>query len=364
MEGLEATSEDGSATTAIGNLGATIAEGLADAEALKDVKSNAEALGEAVVDGLIGVTGEDGSIGGFTEDVITAVNDMIETVTGMLTDTDASMSGIGSTWANNLATGLRGKVSALKSAAASLGNGVVSTLRTFSSNMTSIGTSWGSNIASGISASGTTVRTAGRTLGTTAGQAFTSGYQSTATTNFVPGTTPQGEGKVLSELTESGKAMGSTLVESMGKGIDGSNDEFVNQVNLMADYANAVLNEAIDTAPVITPVLDMSNVQNASNLMGSYFGNTSMMLGDNGASAYARSLLDNADIISSNNAQVRLNDVTMQDTLNGIRSDIKDLGEAMSHMQMVMNNGALVGQIGNSMDRQLGSIQKFKERWA
>ena len=50
--------------------------------------------------------------------------------------------------------------------------------------------------------------------------------------------------------------------------------------------------------------------------------------------------------------------------INGMRSDIKTLGEEMSNMQMVLDNGTLVGQLTPGTDKALGDIQKYKERWA
>ena len=97
--------------------------------------------------------------------------------------------------------------------------------------------------------------------------------------------------------------------------------------------------------------------------MDSYLGGTFTMADK--AAGYTSSLLNGVGTRQGSvDAQNQMNNMATQEALQGIRQDIRDLGESMSHMQMVMNNGALVGQIGRGMDKQLGSIQKFKERWA
>lgn len=117
-------------------------------------------------------------------------------------------------------------------------------------------------------------------------------------------------------------------------------------------YINQAINDAMDTNPVITPIVDLSQVQNGLNSMGGLFGGSSM--------SYARNMYPYS-YANGSVQQAGRDSVAAQ--LDGIRSDIRMLGEAMTGMQMVLDSGVVVGQLGNGIDQRLGDIQKVKERW-
>ena len=117
-------------------------------------------------------------------------------------------------------------------------------------------------------------------------------------------------------------------------------------------YINQVINDAMDTNPVIIPIVDLSQVQNGLNSMGGLFGGSSM--------SYARNMYP-YNYVNGSIQQAGRDSVAAQ--LDGIRSDIRMLGEAMTGMQMVLDSGVVVGQLGTGIDQRLGDIQKVKERW-
>ena len=117
-------------------------------------------------------------------------------------------------------------------------------------------------------------------------------------------------------------------------------------------YINQAINDAMDTNPVITPIVDLSQVQNGLNSMGGLFGGSSM--------SYARNMYPYS-YVNGSIQQAGRDSVAAQ--LDGIRSDIRMLGEAMTGMQMVLDSGVVVGQLGTGIDQRLGDIQKVKERW-
>lgn len=339
-----------------------IAEGLGDEAVLSEVSDNAKNLGKEILKSLSGIMGENGDLAEFTDIIKTTFSDVLTDVINSVEEKTTSLTETGSRWATAIANGLKNSnaTNAVASAARNLGNSALNALKNLTSSFTSVGTSFGSNVATGITSSGTTVRTAARTLGTTAGTSFTSGYKTTATV-FVPGQGPQGD---IPALNNAGQAMGGKVAEGIQEGLDKSVTDFAENVATMVSYANAAMNEELDTNPVITPVLDLTNIQNGNGLLNNYLGTGTIGVNAKGINSYTSSLLSGAGGTNSANLQAKLNNMNTINTLNGIRSDIKDLGSAMGNMQMVLNNGVLVGQIGNSMDRQLGTIQKFKERWA
>ena len=353
------------------SLATALVEGLADDAFISKLKTESETVGSTIAGAITGITDEDGELTTFTEGLITSFTEMLNTVKTAVDGQADDFIEAGVRWAAGIVTGLRSNtaVNSVMQAAKNLGNSAISTLRGMSSSFNSIGSGWASSLSTGLSYSQTRLNQSATTLGRTTGQAFTTAYQ-TATSNVfaTTGTTPGTSGSTGKKEQEdtvhkAGMVIGEEIADGIVEGTTDSVKNFASSVTTMASYANAVMNEALDTNPVITPVLDMSNVQAGAGLMNNYLGGTYMMADK--ASNYTSSLLSGVGMNRPDtDLQNQMNAMATQEALNGIRQDIKDLGESMSHMQMVMNNGALVGQIGRGMDKQLGSIQKFKERWA
>ena len=348
------------------SLATALVEGLADQTFIDKVKTESETIGSTIAGAITGITEEDGELTAFTEGLITSFTEMLNTVMTAVNGQADDFIEVGVRWAAGIVTGLRSNtaIGSVTQAARRLGDSALSSLRSMSSSFSSIGTGWASSLSSGLSSSQRTLNQSATTLGRTTGQAFTTAYQTA--TNNVFATTGQGTGGDTTDQTRPrglGRVIGEEVTEGISEGTMESVKGFTTSVTTMAAYANSVMNEALDTNPVITPVLDMSNVQAGAGLMDSYLGGTFTMADK--AAGYTSSLLNGVGTRQGSvDAQNQMNNMATQEALQGIRQDIRDLGESMSHMQMVMNNGALVGQIGRGMDKQLGSIQKFKERWA
>lgn len=129
-------------------------------------------------------------------------------------------------------------------------------------------------------------------------------------------------------------------------------DSMTDSLSAAYAYINSILANGTDFTPVITPVLDLSQVQNGINSMGTMFGNASLGVG---SLSYANTMMP---------ASMNLDSMDITTELIGIRRDLKNLGESMSNMKMVMDSGALVGSITPAVDRQLGTIYGQKDRWA
>ena len=359
QEGLYENNQNGeSAKSTMTAISKSIAEGLADESALEEIKTSAETIGDTILDGIIGGPDEEG----FIEKSSGAISESIEIIAGVLSDYAEDMSSTGSSWGSNLASGLRSKVAVIRLAAGALASAALNSLRESNATFSSIGSGWASRIGTGLTTSSHTITTSATNLGRVAGTAFSTAYTNAARPT-APIVTTNTEEETEQTTHKLGMVVADTLVDSIDEGVKEKSSSFTNSVTTMAAYANSVMNEALDTNPVITPVLDMSNVQAGAGLMNNYLGGDFMMADK--AACYTSSLLSGVGTRQGTvDAQNQMNVMATQEALNGIRQDIKNLGESMSHMQMVMNNGALVGQIGRGMDKQLGSIQKFKERWA
>ena len=152
--------------------------------------------------------------------------------------------------------------------------------------------------------------------------------------------------------------VGGQLISSLESSVDDLDISGLDKMSKAISKAAEIQNVDMDLSPVITPVLDMSQMQPGLDTIDSIFSsNRSFALSgeisrspkwDDGGQ-YER--LSNA-ITQSNmsaNAQV-VNAITE------IRKDISDLSIAMSQMQMVMDSGVLVGEIADKMDMKLGVL--------
>ena len=157
------------------------------------------------------------------------------------------------------------------------------------------------------------------------------------------------------------RGVSKSMNTDMSSGIDFVTDNLYNQLTAVYAYINSVINDSTNINPVITPVVDLSQVQNGMYSAGSMLASAGNAFGA-GALSYARSNFPGSYSYGMSGAG--MTNLEVVSALNGVRSDLKDLGNALSSMNMVLDNGVLVGQIGTGMDRQLGTIQKFKERWA
>jgi tape measure domain-containing protein len=121
------------------------------------------------------------------------------------------------------------------------------------------------------------------------------------------------------------------------------------------EYALQGINDALnsDNHLVITPVLDLSSVQTGITSMDNMLASRRNIAMSN-ASGIAGITARNASAISS---QINQNGSDLSGIIGAISSvndRIDALGEKMASMQIVLNSGALVGQIAGDMDRNLG----------
>lgn len=132
-------------------------------------------------------------------------------------------------------------------------------------------------------------------------------------------------------------------------------------LNTVKDVFGAVIDVAdtdFDLNPVITPVLDLSDIQQNSGLIDG-------MLSDKTISFGADIVSDSRDPYDfMNNATMTLeannSDVVRQ--LTELRADIGMLSRSMSKMQMVLDTGTLIGEISPGIDDSLGERAAYAGR--
>lgn len=160
--------------------------------------------------------------------------------------------------------------------------------------------------------------------------------------------------------------MGSAIDEGVAVGIQKGASYIDKSINTMSDdmYTSLSktmgdLNDAIytdiDYEPQIKPVLNLDDVTRNANYLNGMFTNQEIALRQLGASMSTRVSFDEIQ-------NGRYSDQNVLTELRNLRSDITNLNSAMSHMQVVMDSGALVGSIAAPMDSALGRRHIYSKR--
>lgn len=129
-------------------------------------------------------------------------------------------------------------------------------------------------------------------------------------------------------------------------------DLFTALGNSLRDTDRLIANN-LTLDPTITPLMDLSQIQNGADRINSLLGNGSFRVnGTLGSLSMA-----NENIMASIAANLSGKDKSSErvvGAINSLKSDIKDLGDYVSKLEIRMDSGALVGSIASPMDKQLG----------
>lgn len=157
--------------------------------------------------------------------------------------------------------------------------------------------------------------------------------------------------------------IGSGIPEGMAEGItdnlsvvEASTQKMADAtVDNMRDAINtiqAVVDSDMDVEPVIRPVVDLSNVQNGSNLINSLLGpnfgsNVTMPQASFMQTSQLISNTDNSDVVGA---------------VNALQEDVVNLKDAMTNIKMVLDTGTMVGAMTPAIDQELGMRQVYAGR--
>jgi len=131
--------------------------------------------------------------------------------------------------------------------------------------------------------------------------------------------------------------------------INDTTDPMVEALKRAMTQVATMTDDDFGFSPVITPVVDMSNVNSAAGSMNGLFGGINRVAAVQAErySAYAP-------------ASTRDNSVVNE--LQSLSSRMDALGETIANMQIVLDTGVLVGATSAKMDRQLGVMAGRKAR--
>ncbi len=168
--------------------------------------------------------------------------------------------------------------------------------------------------------------------------------------------------------------IGRYMVEGLVNGIDNLKDKAVNTVGTLGHSMinsisssiariSDVISGDMDVEPTITPVIDLTNVRNGIGMINGAFGaNRSMNLGmaiaannQNGNSYQSELFGKMQDMAEKANGK-------LTSAIDSLRSDFNDMASKLERMQVVLDSGALVGEIAPDMDSALGGLARMNRR--
>lgn len=164
---------------------------------------------------------------------------------------------------------------------------------------------------------------------------------------------PSRETMKLGEYFSQGMAIGiSNLGDSVAESGFTIADKAKNALRESLQDISSIANGYVMIDPTIRPTVDMNNVYRGSDAAYGYMNATSIRmsrLASSGINAMfeAESGYDDSDVIAA---------------INGLQTDIQTLSENMESIQMVMDTGAVVGQLTKPMDKALGRMSVWRAR--
>ena len=166
--------------------------------------------------------------------------------------------------------------------------------------------------------------------------------------------------------SKEGFEIGGYLVQGLTNGVNENSEEFISATGDMAYGALEsldALNQTPEFEPVISPVLDDSNVQNGLDLANADMQaaiHQDINIISNDIISKQQSMIENlANRLTNNTHELYQN---LQNHLNSINQGLVAQANAINGMQVVLDSGALVGNISADIDSSLGSAASLYRR--
>lgn len=150
---------------------------------------------------------------------------------------------------------------------------------------------------------------------------------------------PQGLAKGISDFS-------GIAEDSVGDLSDSVISSFGNPMSTIAELVDS----GLEFDPVISPVMDMSNVYSGMGVINGMFGRRSLGIATINSTLNAEAL----KLRDSRNQNSIYSDTNVIASINGLREDVNNLNGAMSGMRVVLDSGTLVGATVGPMDAALG----------
>ena len=310
-----------SAASSLSGVGDTIVNNLVTP--IKNAAKQLNSVGSDIVNSISkGISGASGNLKGAMDSVLSTLTSTAKSKNGEFKSAGAKMS-------SELASGIKSGKASVNSAVTSTVSGAASELRSYYSSFNSAGSYLAQGFASGISSGSFAASVAARAMANAAKNAAAKALDEHS---------PSKVGYKIGDFFGVGFTNGiaNNFVDSSRAGTkmaDNAKEALVNAVSKMSN----ILDSDVDVQPVITPVLDLSNVTSGAASITSLLGgtqsvgvrsnlnaiNTAMKLNQNG---------QNDDVISAiDKLRKELGNLNSGDTysINGIYASDDDIVDAI-----------------------------------
>lgn len=300
----------------------------------------------AITDALKGVseTGMKNFINTFKNadtETKTAIRDFVDRIINYIKDMRPDFESAGADAVTGLTDGIKSKDKEVKDSFA----GIISDVRTKYNDFYNAGKYLSEGFANGISANNTLVNNAAGEMGKTALDSMEKALDinSPSKEAYERGDyTGQGFVKALYAYCDKSYAAGAEMGNSAKDGI-------ADAITRISD----IIDGNVECTPTISPVLDLSNVKDGvSQMSGMIPARRSIDLAarmgfGTGSSIEKQQSGSNKDVV---------------DAISALRDDVTSLKSVVGSLKVVMDGGALVGQILNPLDKALGKKARLASR--
>ncbi len=139
--------------------------------------------------------------------------------------------------------------------------------------------------------------------------------------------------------------------------------ESISAISSSISRISDVINSDMDVEPTITPVIDLTNVRNCIGMINGAFGaNRSMNLGMAIATNNQNGNSYQSELFGKMQGMAEKTNDKLTSAIDSLRADFNDMASKLERMQVVLDSGALVGEIAPDMDSALGGLAKMNRR--
>ena len=137
---------------------------------------------------------------------------------------------------------------------------------------------------------------------------------------------------------------------------ESTSESMIQTASGIVTTVSGLMSSDMDLSPTITPVIDMSNIRAGMTGVNGMFGTRTIDV--QGVSTLNLNSRVNEAIPNQNGSNYGV----IVNAIASVNERISDLGEKLANMQVILDSGALVGQIAGDMDKNLGERTILKGR--
>ena len=128
---------------------------------------------------------------------------------------------------------------------------------------------------------------------------------------------------------------------------------------LLSSLLTLAITDSIDTNPTITPVLDLSNIEQGVPLMNSLLSGSYGLMPQRSTENAARTIPEGVPYYTAQ-APVDLTAITSR--IDQMNERLINLGTRITNMKLVLDSGVVAGGVTDGVDRNLGRKMFYAER--